>query len=140
MKVASGVNTPPDSESYYAGRCSELTMLDQTRAVPSAKGSLIRRRDASAEELLWALDYLEREAGQFGAKRIAELNPEAEELSHAMGEATYHTQLEALTHQHDDVLGWIANVERHPVLWIQSTRLYRRILKDVNKKMFGRSL
>ncbi|HQZ84301.1 MAG: hypothetical protein QG671_4251 [Actinomycetota bacterium] len=140
MKVASGVNTPTDSDSYYAGRCSELTMLDQTRALPSATGGLIRRRDASVEELLWSLDYLEREAESFSAKRVAEMRPEAEEIAHAMGEATYHTQLEALTNQHDVMLARIAAVEQRPVLWVQSTRLYRRILKDVNKKLFGRSL
>ncbi len=115
-------------------------MLDQTRAIPSKTGSLIRRRDASADELLWSLEYLEREADQFSAKRLAELGPEAQELEHAMGEATYHTQLEALTHQRDVILARIAAVEQRPVLWVRSTRLYRRILKDVNKKLFGRSL
>lgn len=140
MKVAAGVNTPNDSDSYFAGRSSELTMLDQTRALPSANGSLIRRRRASVEQLRWALSFLDSAAPQFSAKRVAELRTDADAIDRALADPTYASRARELTAARAVTLSRIDAVQQEPLLWVQSTRLYRRILNDLNKKMFGRSV
>lgn len=136
MKVASGVNSPDEKEMKRLDKISMTNLLDQTKKVPISKNKIVQRKNLTANEMIKAVSVLEENAPELVEVRVVEMRQELGQLAKAMGKATYKTQLEALRHQYEELEVHIVSLQAYPVLWVQSSKLHRRLLKDLRKKLF----
>ena len=135
MGTVLGVGTPHTTDEYDTDWV-ETGLLYQKHRVPDLQGGFVAVHDLNAEQIIELLKHFDEHAEKFAHVHMLAMIPKVYELSETIEESTSRNQKNALIWQRQVLQTRIQRMEAHPVLWIRSTPLYLKLLKDLALKAF----